>query len=151
MSIGYPSNGPVSWYALRLLQKHQLTPFMSRHSRQTTRKDLCRAQLVIFMQPQHYDWVRKHYRFEPPAYEIWEVPDVHEMGEGLSSEEELMRASQKKSPLPALACLPLRSQYILCPFKPPSQLVLPGAGRNVIHKQEAPLSRKIPCGEQAQL
>ena len=47
------------------------------------------------MQPQHYDWVRKHYRFDPPAYEIWEVPDVHEMGEELSSEAELIRVTER--------------------------------------------------------
>jgi protein-tyrosine-phosphatase len=91
----YHYNGPISWYALRLLAAEHLIPFMSRHSRQTTRKSLCRAQLVIFMQPQHHDWVVKHYRFEPPAYEIWEVPDVHEMGEHLSTEAELIGATER--------------------------------------------------------
>ena len=51
--IGYRYNGPISWYALRLIQRERLIPFMSKYSRQTTRKGLCSAQLVIFMQPQH--------------------------------------------------------------------------------------------------
>src|SRR5215510_2640772 len=59
--IGYRYNGPISWYALRLLQREGLLSFVSKRSRQTTRKDLCKAQLVIFMQPHHYAWVRKHY------------------------------------------------------------------------------------------
>jgi protein-tyrosine-phosphatase len=91
----YHHNGPISWYALRLLAAEHLIPFMSKHARQTTRKGLSQAQLVIFMQPQHYDWVKKRYRFEPPAYEIWSVPDVHEMGEDLSTEEELIRATER--------------------------------------------------------
>ena len=91
----YRYNGPISWYALRLLQREQLLPFTSKHSRQTTRKIISQAQLVIFMQPQHYDWVRKHYRFEPPIYEIWSIPDVHETGEDLSTEAALLGVTER--------------------------------------------------------
>ena len=92
---GFQYNGPISWYAMRLLQKHHLIPFMSKHATQTTRKGLGKVHLVIFMQPHHYEWVRTHYQFEAPRYEIWGIPDVSETEEDLNTEAALIQITEK--------------------------------------------------------
>ncbi len=69
-------NGPVSWYALRLLKRNGLIPFMSPHWTQTTPELLANADLVVFLEPAIRDACVSAFAFAGGACEIWDVPDV---------------------------------------------------------------------------
>jgi protein-tyrosine-phosphatase len=91
----FQDNGPICWWALRLIHWHRLLPFMSKVSTQATEKRLRKVDLVVFMQPCHYDWARKRYQFKDTPYAIWGVPDVSETAEDFSTEAGLIRATEK--------------------------------------------------------
>ncbi len=52
VTLASKENGPISWYAMRLMSKYHLIPFMSFFSQQTTVQLLRQADIVIFM---HHD------------------------------------------------------------------------------------------------
>ena len=71
-------NGPISWYAMRILTHNQLIPFMSMTSQRTSATLLTQADLVVFMRPLHYEYARSMLHVEPSRYCAWDIPDLHE-------------------------------------------------------------------------
>ncbi len=69
-------NGPVSWYALRLLKRNKLIPFMSPTWTQTTPDLLAGSDLVVFMEPAIHAYCAASFAFAGAAHEVWNVPDV---------------------------------------------------------------------------
>ncbi len=73
-------NGPISWYAMRLLHEYRLIPFMSPFPRQTTLHLLAEADLIIYMCQEHCDYVVSLAGYQPIAYRIWEIADMNRLG-----------------------------------------------------------------------
>lgn len=71
-------NGPVSWYALRLLKNAGLIPYMAPHWTQTTPEALAGCDLVVFMEEACLRFCETECHFARRSYEIWEVPDVND-------------------------------------------------------------------------
>jgi protein-tyrosine-phosphatase len=69
-------NGPVSWYALRLLKRNGLIPFMAPHWTQTTPELLAASDLIVFMERDIYAHCAAAFAFARTPYEVWDVPDV---------------------------------------------------------------------------
>ena len=67
--------GSITWYAQRLLFRHNLIPHMSNEGKETTNKYLLEADIVIFFCKSNYEYCRSRFH-NPKKYEIWEVPDL---------------------------------------------------------------------------
>lgn len=80
-----PIYGPLSWYALRMIQNEHLIPSMTDHSTQTTRDLLDIVDLVIFMEDVHLNYAVETLQVAPAKYEVWHVTDVESVQ--LSPEE----------------------------------------------------------------
>lgn len=78
-------NGPISWYAARLLKRYDLIPFMSPHWTQTTAQLLAASDLVVFLEPEHYMVCRDRFGFCGPAWEVWHIPDL-DLTDGVCSD-----------------------------------------------------------------
>jgi protein-tyrosine-phosphatase len=93
-------NGPISWYALRLLAKHNLVSHLPKFSpTNTTKKNLNIADLVIFMRDQHYQIATAEHEFNG-KYEVWNILDINDTDiiYDLSSEEnerKVLRLTEK--------------------------------------------------------
>ena len=72
----YKENGPISWYAARLIKKYNLIPHTKRDSTQTSLRELNGADVVIFMTDKHYQYARSKYKFKKNSFEIWNIGDI---------------------------------------------------------------------------
>lgn len=71
-------NGPICWYAMRLMKRHNLIPFMSWKERQTTKEALKGVNLLICMNQLHLDFCQNEMGYAG-KFEVWDVPDLKEM------------------------------------------------------------------------
>jgi protein-tyrosine-phosphatase len=74
----YANNGPISWLAMRLIQKNHLTPFLKPMAETTTREMLAQADLIIFMNAPNYDYAKNHLGYGKKNYQVWRVLDFGE-------------------------------------------------------------------------
>lgn len=93
-------NGPISWYAQRIIENENLVPFESLSRQQTTKKLFERADFTIFMQQELYDYCREKLGFTQKNYEIWDIKDIDEfiyssMGMRPTTEMETIKASEE--------------------------------------------------------
>ncbi len=72
----YYRNGPISWYAARLIKRHNLIPHTKRMATQTTPKHLKNADVVIFMTEKQHKFAKSKFKFEKDSFEIWNIPDI---------------------------------------------------------------------------
>ena len=72
----YFENGPISWYAARLIKRHNLIPHTAPMSVNTTSRHLERADVVIFMENEQYRHAKSNLKFKKDAFEIWDIPDI---------------------------------------------------------------------------
>lgn len=80
--IAYDLNGPIAWYALRLMKNNGLIPFMKALPTQTNAEILYEQDLVIFMSTAHYEYARDSLGFDGNNYEIWNISDLDDFREG---------------------------------------------------------------------
>jgi protein-tyrosine-phosphatase len=73
------SNGPITWYAARIIQRERLVPYMSHTWTQTTAEMLHSADLVVFLAQDHHDFCRERFGIDQVATRTWSVPDVDEV------------------------------------------------------------------------
>ena len=71
-------NGPISWYAQRIIENEKLVPFESPGWQQTTKEIIERADFTIFMQQDSCDYCRERLGFTQNNYEIWDIKDMGE-------------------------------------------------------------------------
>lgn len=69
-------NGPITWYAQRIIEEQKLVQGEKLIWTQTTKEILEAQDLVIFMQKMHYDTCVAKFGFKGKNYEIWDVTDV---------------------------------------------------------------------------
>lgn len=88
-------NGPITWYAARLIKHHNLVAHMSFTWTKTGPEHLEDADIVIFMDKAHHHHSRKDLGFTARRYEIWNVPDLEDLGfdteTGTSIDEDVAR------------------------------------------------------------
>jgi protein-tyrosine-phosphatase len=68
--------GPITWYAQRLIQENNLTPFEKPIWDQTKKELLEEGDITIFMHQNIYDLSVRHYGFSGKNYQVWEIPDI---------------------------------------------------------------------------
>ena len=68
-------NGPISWYAARIIKNEGLVNFMSHDWKKTTKELIRGNDLVIFMTKYHYDF-SKSFLSPDQKYEIWDIEDI---------------------------------------------------------------------------
>ena len=73
------SNGPICWYAMRLMKRHNLIPFMSWSEQQTTASLLKDVDLLICMTQKQLDYCQKNLGYRDKPHEVWNIPDLNEM------------------------------------------------------------------------
>lgn len=93
--FAYDLNGPISWYALRIMQKNGLIPFMKALPTETNAEMLHEQGLVIFMNDSHYEYAKSSLGFDG-NYEIWNISDLDDFkGEKFWEDSKRMQATEK--------------------------------------------------------
>ena len=72
-------NGPISWYAMRLMMRNNLIQFMSWKQRQTTVEILKDVDLLICMTQSHLDFCQNELGYINKPSKVWGIPDLNEM------------------------------------------------------------------------
>lgn len=73
-------NGPITWYAQRILKKHGLLAHSSPTWTQATKEELEKADRVIFIGHQNYDRAVNDIGAKPKDHEVWRIKDLWEFG-----------------------------------------------------------------------
>ncbi|MBI4058156.1 hypothetical protein HY408_00145 [Candidatus Gottesmanbacteria bacterium] len=87
-------NGPITWYAARLLKRHGIIEFASHTWTQTTKELLKTADVIVFMDAKHHEHITKQLQHKPKIYHIWQIPDLDDLGfrgDATSSADDLER------------------------------------------------------------
>jgi len=69
-------NGPVTWYAQRIIQEENLIKSEPMIWTQTTQEILDDQDWVIFMEQLHYDACVQKFGFTGKNFEIWNIKDI---------------------------------------------------------------------------
>lgn len=77
--VGARCNGPICWYAMRLIKLHNLIPFMSWKEQQTTSEILSNVDILICMKQSHLEYCQNQLGYTGKSYEVWNIPDLNEM------------------------------------------------------------------------
>jgi protein-tyrosine-phosphatase len=77
-------NGPICWYAMRLIKHHNLIEFMSWQEQQTTKEILSGVDLLICMRQEHLDFCQNELGYIG-KFEMWNIPDLDEMDDFIPS------------------------------------------------------------------
>jgi protein-tyrosine-phosphatase len=94
----YNNNGPISWYAMRLIKNNNLIPFMKKLPDQTTPSTLASSDFVIFMTEANYLYAKEHFGFDKDTYEVWDIADLDQFNDNqidLNTETERIKATEK--------------------------------------------------------
>jgi protein-tyrosine-phosphatase len=81
------SNGPICWYAMRLMKRKELIPHMSWKERQATKEVLKDVDLLICMRQAHLDLCQNELDYVGKS-EVWEIPDLNEMDDFIPSSKQ---------------------------------------------------------------
>jgi protein-tyrosine-phosphatase len=73
-------NGPISWYALRLIAKYKIMEYISLISVQTKENHIIDNDYIILMHPDNYQQYKQIFNQDPENFEIWDIPDLHHLG-----------------------------------------------------------------------
>lgn len=66
-------NGPIAWYAMKILVDHQLTAYMSDVPVITSKTILDQQDLVIFLDEFSHDFCKRRFGFKDKKHDIWNV------------------------------------------------------------------------------
>ena len=78
-------HGPISWYALRILSRRNLIPFMSNLPTQTTPEILQDADLVIFLGKHNYTFAKKYFTYDKQNHEVWNIADLDQFTNSMTT------------------------------------------------------------------
>ncbi|MBI4066635.1 hypothetical protein HY411_02875 [Candidatus Gottesmanbacteria bacterium] len=73
-------NGPITWYAARLIKYHDLVPHMSFAWTKTALSHLKNADIVIFMDKAHHHHSQNELGFRGKRFKVWNIPDLEDLG-----------------------------------------------------------------------
>lgn len=69
-------DGPIAWYALKLIKDNDLIPYISPAWTQTSTELLHLQDFVVFMQPYHLDVCQQLYGYHGHNHQVWDIADV---------------------------------------------------------------------------
>ena len=69
-------DGPIGWYALKILDNFNLVPYMSPTWTQTTKEILDSQDLIVFMQPWHLKQCQDRFGYTGLNHQVWDIADV---------------------------------------------------------------------------
>lgn len=89
-------NGPITWYAARLIKKYNLIPYTKHSWTHTSTRQLKQADLVIFMDDSHHKHSVEKLHFVG-EHAIWKIPDLGDVGftDTINNEQEAISATEK--------------------------------------------------------
>jgi len=94
-------NGPITWYAARIIQREGLVPFMSQTWTQTDASILRAADCIVFMTEEHHTFCHKHYDLGEKRVAVWSVRDVDDVvmpeGVGWSDREMIITRETERT------------------------------------------------------
>jgi protein-tyrosine-phosphatase len=92
-------NGPIAWYAMKILSQHALVPYMSLEPVKTTKEMIEKADKVVFMDRHSYEYCQKKFRYHCRTCEVWELdyimPDKVERGRDLEYDIRIVEKSEQ--------------------------------------------------------
>jgi|SRR2546421_2581539 len=94
----YSINGPISWYAMRLIQVNNLIAFTKPMSETTTEHMLLQADLIIFINRPHYDYAKRYLGYDETNYQIWGILDLDDFPDAqaiLKDEKRIIEVTEK--------------------------------------------------------
>ena len=69
-------DGPIAWYALKIVDDNDLIPYISQMWIQTSHELLANQDKVVFMQPYHLAQAKSHYGYTQDNYLVWDIADI---------------------------------------------------------------------------
>lgn len=66
-------NGPIAWYAMKILVDHQLTAYMSDTPLITTKEILEKQDYVIFLDEASYEYCQRRLGYKGRKHDVWNV------------------------------------------------------------------------------
>ena len=92
-------NGPIAWYAMKILSQHALVPYMSLEPVKTTKEMVDRADKVVFLDRHSYEYCKKKFDYTGKKHEVWELdyiqPDKVERGKDLNFDISIIEKSEQ--------------------------------------------------------
>lgn len=92
-------NGPIAWYAMKILSQHALVPYMSLEPVKTSKEMLEQASKVVFLDRHSYDYCKRKLGYSGKDFEIWDLdyiqPDKVERGKDLEYDIAIIEKSEK--------------------------------------------------------
>ena len=92
-------NGPIAWYAMKILSQHALVPYMSLEPIKTTKEMLDEADKVIFMDRYSYEYCKRKFQYVSRTCEVWDLgyipPDKVERGKDLHYDIDTIEKSEE--------------------------------------------------------
>jgi protein-tyrosine-phosphatase len=79
------NDGPICWYAMRLLKLNKLVPFMSWSEQQTTTELVGKVDLIIGMSQTHVNYCRNDLGYIHKPFEVWNIEDLGQTEQDLIS------------------------------------------------------------------
>ncbi len=73
-------NGPITWYAARLIKHFSLVPHMSFAWTKTSPSHLKNVDIVIFMDKAHHHHSQAELGFRGKRFKVWDIPDLEDLG-----------------------------------------------------------------------
>ena len=70
------TNGPISWYAMRIIYNQQIHRFVKPLWEKTTIELLNTADIVIFMTAYQLEYAQKHFGYTGDNYKVWYIDDI---------------------------------------------------------------------------
>lgn len=91
-------NGPIAWYAQKILSQHALVPYMSLEPIRTTKEMLTGADRVIFVDSHAQEYCKRKFGFNGKNCELWNLdyilPDKVERGKDLDFDIKIIEMSE---------------------------------------------------------
>lgn len=87
-------DGPITWWAQRIITNAGLIIYQSRDWRQVTPEILSLAGLVIFLGNNNYEYCREQLGFTG-KYQVWDIPDLDVYADGTEIEAELIKRTDE--------------------------------------------------------
>ena len=80
INAGMTEDGPIEWYAMRLIHDNWLIEYMSRDSKRTSRELLNKGIFTVFMKPIHLDVCKNSLGYSSELNQVWNIEDLHPRG-----------------------------------------------------------------------
>lgn len=85
-------NGPITWYALRIIKNNNFIEFMSNYWRKTSPEIIGENDVIVFMTQRHYDFCQDY--VSQKMFEIWDIEDIQDLGSTIRDSNSIIESSE---------------------------------------------------------